>query len=167
MFYLWRLLESVTIHGELYLHHMNFKVYLDNCCFNRPFDDQNQIRIRIETEAKLYIQREIEKGALKLVWSYILDYENSANPYEIRQTSISKWKQKASFFVTEDKDILKEANRLTNYEIKAKDALHIACAKYVNSDYFITTDDKILNKSDQIDGLTLLNPVDMLDEIEE
>ncbi len=34
-------------------------IYLDNCCFNRPFDDQKQIRIRIETEAKLYIQGEI------------------------------------------------------------------------------------------------------------
>ena len=34
-------------------------IYLDNCCFNRPFDDQKQIRIQIETEAKLYIQREI------------------------------------------------------------------------------------------------------------
>jgi hypothetical protein len=29
------------------------KIYLDNCCFNRPFDDQGQIRIKIETEAKL------------------------------------------------------------------------------------------------------------------
>jgi len=35
---------------------MALKVYLDNCCFNRPFDNQNQVRIRIETEAKLFIQ---------------------------------------------------------------------------------------------------------------
>ena len=32
------------------------RVYLDNCCFNRPFDDQSQLRIRLETEAKLDIQ---------------------------------------------------------------------------------------------------------------
>lgn len=36
------------------------KIYLDNCCFNRPFDDQSQIRIRLESEAKLKIQEEIQ-----------------------------------------------------------------------------------------------------------
>jgi hypothetical protein len=27
------------------------KIYLDTCCLNRPFDDQNQPRIRLESEA--------------------------------------------------------------------------------------------------------------------
>ncbi len=52
------------------------RVYLDNCAFNRPFDDQSQIRIRLESEAKLYIQEKIEKKEIELVWSYILDIEN-------------------------------------------------------------------------------------------
>ena len=58
---------------------MSLKVYLDNCCFNRPFDDQMHIRIRIETEAKLYIQLKIVQRDFLLTWSYILDYENSMN----------------------------------------------------------------------------------------
>jgi hypothetical protein len=29
------------------------RLYLDNCSFNRPFDDQSQLKIRLETEAKL------------------------------------------------------------------------------------------------------------------
>ena len=53
------------------------RIYLDNCCFNRPFDDQSQIRIRLESEAKLKIQEEIRSGKIQLIWSYILDYENS------------------------------------------------------------------------------------------
>lgn len=52
------------------------KIYLDNCCFNRPFDDQSQIRIRLESEAKLKIQEEIQAGNFKMVWSYIIDHEN-------------------------------------------------------------------------------------------
>ena len=28
------------------------RVYLDNCCYNRPYDEQVQLRIRLETEAK-------------------------------------------------------------------------------------------------------------------
>ena len=35
------------------------RVYLDNCCYNRPFDDQAQLRIRLETEAKLEIQTQM------------------------------------------------------------------------------------------------------------
>ena len=26
-------------------------VYLDNCCYNRPFDDQTQERVHLESEA--------------------------------------------------------------------------------------------------------------------
>ena len=28
------------------------RVYLDNCCYNRPFDEQTQLKVRLETEAK-------------------------------------------------------------------------------------------------------------------
>ena len=57
------------------------KVYLDNCCFNRPFDDQSSLVIRLETEAKLYVQELIRQGEYRLCWSFVLDYENSANPF--------------------------------------------------------------------------------------
>ena len=33
---------------------MKCRIYLDNCCFNRPYDDQSQPRIRFETQAKLH-----------------------------------------------------------------------------------------------------------------
>jgi hypothetical protein len=42
------------------------RIYLDNCCFNRPFDDQSQTRVRLEAEAKLEIQRRIKDKAIEL-----------------------------------------------------------------------------------------------------
>ncbi len=42
-------------------------IYLDNCCFNRPFDDQSQIRINIETQAKLFVQQQIKDGEIDFV----------------------------------------------------------------------------------------------------
>ena len=33
------------------------RVYLDNCVFNRPFDDQSQLLISLQTQAKLAIGR--------------------------------------------------------------------------------------------------------------
>ena len=38
------------------------RVYLDNCCYNRPFDDQSQLKVRLETEAKLFVQLERHVG---------------------------------------------------------------------------------------------------------
>ena len=53
------------------------KIYLDNCCFNRPYDDQTQIRISLETQAKLYVQGLVRERKVELVTSYVLWYENS------------------------------------------------------------------------------------------
>ena len=58
------------------------KIYLDNCCYNRPYDDQSQLKIQLETQAKLKIQHDIKQGDYKLVWSYVMEYENSNNPFE-------------------------------------------------------------------------------------
>jgi len=37
------------------------RIYLDMCCFNRPYDDQSQARIRLETEAKMLLQQKVKK----------------------------------------------------------------------------------------------------------
>jgi hypothetical protein len=34
-------------------------LYLDNYCFNRPYDDQSNTLVKFETEAKLYLQDKI------------------------------------------------------------------------------------------------------------
>ena len=52
------------------------RVYLDNCCYNRPYDDQSQLTISLETQAKLQIQKMIKNDELELVSSYMLRKEN-------------------------------------------------------------------------------------------
>jgi hypothetical protein len=69
------------------------RVYLDNCCFNRPFDNQAGIRVKLETDAKLHVQLMIKEQKLELAWSYILDFENEANPFEERKDTINKWRR--------------------------------------------------------------------------
>ncbi|MFU8789904.1 MAG: hypothetical protein ACNA7G_12815 [Methylobacter sp.] len=64
------------------------KLYLDNCMFNRPFDDQSNIKILLEAEAKLKIQESIRSELYELVWSYVLDYENEQNPFRERREQI-------------------------------------------------------------------------------
>jgi len=40
----------------------SYRIYLDACCLNRPFDDQTQLRIALETQAILAILSQCESG---------------------------------------------------------------------------------------------------------
>lgn len=48
------------------------RVYLDNCCYNRPFDEQTQLKVLLETEAKLRVQSLMRNGDVEYVWSGVL-----------------------------------------------------------------------------------------------
>lgn len=141
---------------------MKKKVYLDVCTFNRPFDSQADIRVRLETEAKLEIQTKITEEEIELVWSYVMDFENRANPFDERREAIEKWQKRASLDVGESPSILKKAELITKNGIRSKDALHIACAVEAGCEYFLTTDDGILNKMKDDTSILVLNPVDFL-----
>jgi predicted nucleic acid-binding protein len=140
------------------------RVYLDACCFNRPFDDQSQIRVRLETEAKLKIQEEIRSGGFQLVWSYILDYENDKNPYQERKMRISGWRDYSVLDVQESVELLETANALDKKGLLRLDALHVACAISANCAYFLTTDDRILNRSNQVNTITIADPIRFIKE---
>ena len=143
----------------------NLRIYLDICTFNRPFDDQNQLKIKLETEAKLFIQQGIIKGSYELVWSYILEYENNLNKFDDRRNAIYNWKKIAKIHCTENDKIIEYAEKLKKLDIRTKDALHIACGVYTNSDYLITTDKKLFNL--RLDDIQIINPLDFLNEVEE
>jgi hypothetical protein len=141
------------------------KVYLDNCCFNRPYDDQSHFRIRLEAEAKLKIQEETRNGIYELIWSYILDYENSRNPFQERREQIAEWRKYAVEDVVESKKVLVAAAMLQEQGIKKIDSLHIACAIEAGSDYFLTTDDGILKKATLIQGIKVTDPIGFIKEV--
>jgi hypothetical protein len=141
------------------------RVYLDNCCLNRLFDDQRQMRVQLEAEAKLCIQEHIRSGTLELVWSYILDFENAANPFEERRTTISGWRQYATRDIEATAMLLQRANRLAGMGLKAKDALHIACAIAEECTYFVTTDDNILKRRQDVHDITLIDPIAFVREM--
>jgi len=142
------------------------RIYLDNCCLNRPFDDQANIRIRLETEAKLYIQGKIINREIELAWSYIIDYENHFNPFEERRTTIDKWKSRAIVDIEEATDIIDNARSIQNLGVKSKDALHVACAIEARCDYFFSTDDILLKRLSGFDKIKALNPISFLNVLE-
>ena len=138
------------------------RVYLDNCCFNRPFDDQTLLSTRLETEAKLKIQEKIKAADIALGWSYILDFENNANPFLERQIEIQRWKKLSCSFTNETPEILAQMKQLMTLGLKPVDALHVACAIDLKCDYFLTVDKGILKKADKIASTTVTSPISLI-----
>ena len=141
------------------------KLYLDNCMFNRPFDDQSDFKIMLEAEAKLKIQERIRSGFYELVWSYILDYENEKNPFRERREQIAKWKKYARIDIEAGDGMIQHANALYHLGLKKFDALHIACAVAAGADDFLTTDKGILKKFELIKGIQVKDPIDFIREV--
>ena len=142
------------------------KIYLDNCSFNRPFDDQSSMRIKLETEAKLFVQEKILIGKLQLIWSHILEYENMQNPFIERRNAIIEWKKIAAEKIEGTKNVVARASEFTRNGVKSKDALHIACAIEGKAEYFLTTDDKLLKKLAKTKELIVINPVNFIPILE-
>ena len=142
---------------------MSIRIYLDNCCFNRPYDDQSQPRVRFETQTKLHIQKMIFEREIELVWSYILKFENSRNPFESKRNAIAQWEQLSSLFVTMSDEIVANAEKITTTGIKNTDALHIACAIAGNCHYLITVDKRLLAYRDN--RIIICNPIEFFNKI--
>ena len=139
------------------------KVYLDNCCFNRPYDDQSHITISIETQAKIKIQEEIVQGKHDLVSSYVIRFENSQNPFQNRREATESFlEENAKEYVGAERSnqIMNIAKEIMATGIKEYDALHIACASYANCDFFITTDRRLLRYISE--STPTINPVDFI-----
>jgi predicted nucleic acid-binding protein len=143
------------------------RIYLDNCCFNRPFDNQSNIRVKLETDAKLYVQMMIRTGKIELAWSYILDFENEANPFFERKYTIEKWRHLSTVDIDENNDIILISRNFEKIGLKAKDALHLACAVASGCEYFLTTDDIIQKKTQNVKEIKILNPIEFIKLIEE
>ena len=127
------------------------RIYLDNCSYNRPYDDQTQIRISLEATAKLYIQELIKKGEVQLVSSYTLTYEVSRTPSESKRNAINQFlEENVSLYIDEtyETEVHELALQIMSTGVKAADAHHAASAMIAHCDFLITTDDRLLKYKD-------------------
>ena len=144
------------------------RIYLDMCCYNRPYDDQSQLKISMETQAKLHIQTLIKERKLKLITSYILRYECGNNPFEMRRNAIFDFidTNAYAYIGMERQTIIEEkAAEIMKTGVKYKDACHVASAIYAECEYFISTDTRLLKyKSNEIKMVT---PIEFVMETED
>ncbi|MBR1742523.1 MAG: PIN domain-containing protein [Lachnospiraceae bacterium] len=143
------------------------RIYLDNCCYNRIFDDRSNIKNYLEREAVLIIMQKAFEGEFELVGSDILEIEISKihNPFKRKDISgIYHVLLSDTIFISTDiKERAIEIQKLSN--IKAFDSLHLASAEF-GADILITTDIKFLRNSQRMKtNIEVKNPIDFVMEV--
>jgi predicted nucleic acid-binding protein len=137
------------------------RIYLDNCCYSRPYDGQEQLKVQLETEAKLFIQSLVKLKAVKLIASFVLIEEANIDINEGKRNCILEFiKSNSAGYVAKDMiEIIKPTVvDIEKTGIKAKDSTHLACAILAKCNYFISTDKRLLKY--QTDRIKLINPID-------
>jgi predicted nucleic acid-binding protein len=141
---------------------MATRVYFDACCLNRPFDDQSQARIRLETEATEHLLRAVEEGKLLWVASDALLYEIRKCPEEDRRTVVLALCGRATERVTSDEAAMQRAIALRLHGLRDLDALHLACAERGGAEVLVTTDDAFVSAARRLtpaSSTRVVNPV--------
>ncbi len=130
------------------------RIYLDNCCFQRPLDDQTHPRIRVETEAVFVVLAAVQAGELLLLGSEALDYEVSRISDEARRTKITSVLLIATerLLITDAVEAL--ALTFEQHGLRGIDAIHLALASTAKADFFSTCDDKLFRQAQTIQNLS-------------
>ena len=144
------------------------KIYCDTNVYNRCFDEQNQLRIRLECTAIEGIYAMVEAGRLELTWSFMLDYENSLNPHPDRKEWVELLSRMRTDTIAPAPEILALARKLVEQrKLKPRDGLHVACAQHAGCDFFITCDDVLIQRASRggrraMLRIQVVNPVEFI-----
>lgn len=141
------------------------KIYLDVCCLNRPYDNQEQERVRLESEAILFIMARFENAQWQWASSEVVLDEILRTRDVERKRRLLELNEKASAFLVVTDDDFRRAQQLSGLDFGGMDALHLACAEHAKLDVFLTTDDKLLrraNRSAAQLNILVANPLNWL-----
>ena len=139
-------------------------IYLDYNCFQRGFDDPQQIRIRMEALACQEIFVRAEEGEVRLVWSFMHEDETLLCPFPERKYEIFRLATLCKLRVGPREEIYKLAKSFEKEKgLSAKDAVHLACASHAGANFFLTCDDILIRRAERLKlEMKILNPVDYI-----
>ncbi|MBQ9377645.1 MAG: type II toxin-antitoxin system VapC family toxin [Schwartzia sp.] len=143
------------------------RLYLDTCCYNRPYDDQSQDRIHYESEAVLSILHRSQATDDMILGSDILRWEIGQIPDPHRRFKVLTLYQAAKEIIPYNTGIKKRASELQEQaSIRSLDSLHIASAEWSRADIFLTTDDRLIRACRKLQlAVRAMNPVSYLAEV--
>jgi len=139
-------------------------IYLDYNCFQRGFDDPQQVRIQMESLACQAIFSSAEQEAVTLVWSFMHQDETLLCPFPLRQQEALRLSTLCKVRVGPEADIYALAQAFQRKaNLTAKDAIHLACAEFIQASAFITCDDSLIKRAKRLNlSIMFANPVDYI-----
>ena len=145
------------------------KIYLYVSCLNRPFDDQEQARIRLEAAAVGMIFERFDEGAWTQVSSEMATIEIDASPDLKRRARVRLLLPDLEHIVKLTPAVFARGAELQKLGLKAADAVHVAAAEKAEADVLLTCDDRLLRVAQRHAGklgLPVRNPMNWLEEVE-
>jgi predicted nucleic acid-binding protein len=141
------------------------KVYLDTCSLNRPFDDQTQPRIHLETEAILWVLQQVDLGHFVLCTSEVLEFENQSHPDPSKRVKVEELLKRGHEYAKTTRDIEERAEQLVQGGLQPLDALHVASAESLKADVLLTCDDRFIKAARRLAAqlkVKVLNPIELV-----
>ncbi|MFP3042677.1 PIN domain-containing protein [Treponema primitia] len=136
------------------------EIYMDCCCLNRPFDDQTQDKIHIESDTIMAILWKCFYGKWLLIGSDIVTYEIMKTPDLNKRNEVLNIYSIKKDTVSFNGEIQNRALELQKHGLKAMDSLHFASAEYKNVSVLLTVDKDFVTIAKQIKSSLLIeNPV--------
>ncbi len=140
------------------------KIYLDTNVWFRVFDEPSK-RITREKDAFYEILKLSQKGKVKIFGSIFLDDEIEITNDKDKKEAILKF---IHLFISRKIDYIPKiySDIMDRTGLTVKDSVHLACAVNLKAEYFITVDDEIIKKDEEIKrvfGIYVVNPVEFIE----
>ncbi len=136
------------------------RIYLDVCSLCRPFDDQDYIRIRLETDSVNLILSKAKQNLYQLMKSKVHYIEINSITDDLERIELLELLNSFGTAIKVDPEAVKERIAdLVSHGFGVADAAHISFSEMYNAT-FITCDDKLLKKcATFIHSVQCANPI--------
>ncbi|MFH1775021.1 MAG: hypothetical protein ABH874_08730 [Methanobacteriota archaeon] len=146
------------------------RIYLDLCAWNRPYDSWDDAKVKEEAFAVMHL---LERSDVTIISSRfamrMIEEISSDIKYEHVYSLMREYTKEV---VKEEAVMLDQATEIQhNCKLsKLEDALHLIIACYGDAEYFVTTDQEVLNKRGCIKSqlqklgfdINIVNPIDLV-----
>ena len=164
MFFVWYTIILTYFKGIFRI----MKLYFDNCCYNRPYDDQTQERIHLEGEAVLAIINKCNQNNDEIIGGPVVDLEiDQITDIEKKEKIKSFYDKTITWKIDYTENIFKRVQELSGQtNIRTLDRFHLSFAEYSDVDVLLTTDIKFEKACSKMDlKIKVINPLKYLMEV--
>lgn len=143
-------------------------VYLDSCCFSRPFTDMGIARNQRDASNFRIVQALIYTGRVRFACSNFLFKEIGKTEPPALRRQILALIPRPDVLVPQHSRLAPRIREIATFGLDEGDSIHVACAEAAGADFLLTTDDDFAELARQNAILLKVKAVlihDWLDEV--